>query len=110
MGMLLGDERQGRLNERAGLLDSADEINLRQYTDEWKGSFTVDPGDVSSMRIDRPSAWRRFLSGIAYEGLLRFRHRWEGEVEFALRSLTDVRRAVEEMPRLFGEIAEINFP
>jgi hypothetical protein len=109
-GMLLGEEHQGRLNERAALLDLADEISLRQYADEGKGSFAVDPRDVSRMRIDRPSAWRRFLSGTAHEGLLRFHHRWEGEVELALLSLTDVRRAIEALPRVFGEIVEINFP
>jgi hypothetical protein len=109
-GALLGDQRQAEPRDRERLLDVADEVTLRQYADEWKGSFAADPKDVSRLRIGSTSWWRRFLSGIEHEGMLTLQHRWEGKVTLALPSLTDVRCAVEELPRLFGEVVEINLP
>jgi hypothetical protein len=109
-GVILGDQRQAEPRDRERMLGVADEFTLRQYAHEWKGSFVADPKDVSRLRIGPASWWRRFLSGIEHEGLLTLRHRWKGKVTLALPSLTDVRRAVEELPRLFGEVVEINLP
>jgi len=109
-GVILGDQRQAEPRDREGMLGVADEVTLRQYAEAWKGSFAADPGDVSHLRIGPASWWRRFLSGIEHEGILTLQHRWKGKVTLGLPSLTDVRRAVGELPRLFGEVVEINLP
>lgn len=109
-GVILGDRRPAEPRDREQLLGVADEVTLRQYAEAWKGSFAADPQDVSCLRIGPASCWRRFLSGIEHEGILTLQHRWKGKVTLALPSLTDVRRAVEELPRLFGEVVEINLP
>jgi hypothetical protein len=109
-GVILGDQRPGEPRDREQMLGVADEVALRQYAEAWKGSFAADPQDVSCLRIGPASWWRRFMSGIEHEGILTLQHRRKGKVTLGLPSLTDVRRAVEELPRLFGEVVEINLP
>jgi hypothetical protein len=97
---------QLRLTERISQLDGADEPTLRAYTGD--AAFILGPGDVTWLRIDPPSAYIRYLYGVDHEGVLKFEHRAAGKMKLALPSWKDARRAIEELPKLFGNLARVN--
>ncbi len=102
------EAEQLRLAERAKELDGADEPTLRDYAYTGDAAFILGPGDVTWLRIDPPSGYIRYLFGVDHEGVLKFAHRAAGKMKLALPSWKDARRAIEELPKLFGNLVQVN--
>jgi hypothetical protein len=100
--------QQIELARRVAELDVSDEATLRHFIYEGNGCFTVTPEDLRQVRIDPPSGWLRFLSGVPYEGTLRITHRQAAGMALALPSVRDARRAVEELTRLLGASLQVH--
>ena len=45
---------------------------------------------------------------VVHEAMLKFKHRSQGSLAFALPSLRDARRAAEWLPRLFGDKVQVS--
>jgi hypothetical protein len=97
-----------RLAERAKELEAADEPTLRDCVYTGDAAFALGPGDVSWLRIDPPSTYIRVFCGVDHEGLLKFEHRTAGKMKLALPSWKDAKKAVEELPKLFGDLVQVN--
>jgi hypothetical protein len=100
--------KQLRFADRIQDLDMANEETLRDYASMRDGSFIADPDDLKWLHIDPPSGWYRFWYRADHEGVLRFAHRRMGKLTLALPTTRDVRLAMEELPKLFGESIQIN--
>jgi hypothetical protein len=107
---IMVEAKRARLASRVQELDEADEATLRHYAAEWEGSFSAGADDLAWLRIDPPSRWVRFYSGIQHEGVLKFAHRDGAKMVLVLPGVKDVRRAAQELPRLFSGCVEINLP
>jgi hypothetical protein len=101
------EREQQRLVERIRHLDQADEAALRDEASLDHHCFVAGPDEVRNVCLDPPSFWYRWLYGTEYEAVLRFHHLRQGKVALALPSVADARRAMEEMPRVFGDRLEV---
>jgi hypothetical protein len=102
------DAEQIRLAQRIKDLDTASESTLRDYVSTGDAAFFLGPGDITWLRIDPPSAYIRFFCGVDHEGILRFEHRAAGKMKLALPAWKDAKKAVEELPKLFGDLVQVN--
>ena len=109
VAIMLENQRK-RFAENLELLSDADEASLRRYASEWKGCFTMRPEQLSWLRIEPPSRWKRFLCSMKHEAMLKFAHVEQGKFALAILSVKDVRRAVEMLPQLFPGSMEISLP
>jgi hypothetical protein len=109
VAIMLENQRK-RFAENLESLGDADEASLRRYAREWKGCFTIRPEQLSWLRIEPPSRWKRFFCGIRHEAMLKFAHVEQGKFALAILSLKDARRAVEMLPRLFPGSVEVSLP
>jgi hypothetical protein len=106
---LVDNKTRNPLADRLRELDLADERELRHIAREDAGCFTAGPDDVEELRLNGPSAWRRFF-GNKHEVRLTLRHRREGRLVLELPTFRDVSRATEELPKLFWEVLMIDLP
>jgi hypothetical protein len=60
------------------------------------------------MTLAGPSLWNSWVCSVQHEAMLKFKHRSQGSLAFALPSLRDARRAAEHLPRLFGDRVEVS--
>jgi hypothetical protein len=104
------DMPRSRLLTRTEWLQAADEAQLRMYVNDADGGYIIDPDEVSWLRIDPPSLWRRALGSLPHEAMLRFEHGQYGVLKFALPTFSDARRATQWLPRLFDHQCRINLP
>ncbi len=102
------DAEQIRLAERVKELDAADETTLRDIVYTGDAAFILGRGDITWLRIDPPSGYIRFICGLDHEGLLKFEHRVAGKMKLALPAWKDAKKAVEELPKLFGDLVQVN--
>src|SRR5262249_11071899 len=93
---------------RVAELDAADAMTLRQIAESGDGAFVVGRDDVKSMTLAGPSFWWSRICKVRHEGLLKFDHRKQGQLTYALLRLRDARRAAEYLPRLFPDRLEIS--
>jgi len=107
---MMREAENTRLAARVQELDQADELTLRHYAAEWPKSFIAAPYDLQWVRIDPPSGWVRFFSGIAHAGVLKVEHHTAGKMSLVVPSVRDVRLAAQELPKLFAGCVEINLP
>jgi hypothetical protein len=97
-----------RLADRAKELEAADEPTLRDCVHTGDAAFALGPGDITWLRIDPPSGYIRVFCGVDHEGILKFEHRTAGKMKLALPSWKDAKKAIEELPKLFGDLVQVN--
>jgi hypothetical protein len=104
----LHESKPSHLTERIAELDAADAMTLRQIAESGDRAFVVGRDDVKTMTLAGPSFWWRWICKVGHEGLLKFDHRKQGQVTYALLRPRDARRAFDHLPRIFGERLQIS--
>jgi hypothetical protein len=97
-----------QLAKRIEELDAANEKALRDMAESGDRGYVVGPDDVKWMTLAGPSLWNSWVCSVQHEAMLKFKHRKQGSLAFALPSLRDARRAAEHLPRLFGERVQVS--
>ena len=106
----MADIRQLELARRISELDAADESALRDQATSGDAAFCADAADLESICIAPPSLWIHLLCRIDHQALLKFAHRRQGKMRLVLPSWRDVRRSAEGLPKIFGDLVQINLP
>jgi len=105
---MMQESKDLQLAKRIEELDVAAEPTLRQIAESGDRGFVVGPDDVKWMTLSGPSLWNSWVCSVQHEAMLKFKHRSQGSLTYALPSLRDARRAAEHLPRLFGDRVQIS--
>jgi hypothetical protein len=102
--MMTFEEYRARTRALDGVTD---EHLLRQFAGEDPESFTLPMQEIRDVRIEPPSVWDKFNGRGEIAAKVQLDHPEHGKLTLDLPCFDDVGKAMEELPKVFGNEVQI---